>query len=62
MFLIASQVKVSEGEGEPSVSHAAGTKCQRCWKWAETVGQDEVHSTLCDRCAKVVKEMGENNG
>jgi len=62
MILIASKVVLKEGEGEPVVSHAPGTKCQRCWLWKETIGQDPTHSTLCDRCAKVVNELGGGNG
>jgi len=54
MIFIASKVVLAEGEGEPRVAHAPGAKCQRCWKWAESVGQNKAHSTLCERCAKVV--------
>ncbi|MEJ8777800.1 isoleucine--tRNA ligase [Pseudogracilibacillus sp. ICA-222130] len=33
-----------------------GEKCDRCWMHAHTVGQNEKHPTLCDRCAEVVEE------
>jgi isoleucyl-tRNA synthetase len=33
-----------------SISRAKGTKCERCWKYSETVGMDASHPTLCARC------------
>jgi isoleucyl-tRNA synthetase len=32
-------------------------KCDRCWNYRETVGQDKDHPTICARCAAVVKGM-----
>ena len=37
------------------VEKADGEKCERCWTISETVGTNEVHPTLCVRCAEVVK-------
>lgn len=34
---------------------AEGEKCERCWIYSESVGQDSEHATLCHRCAKVIK-------
>jgi isoleucyl-tRNA synthetase len=42
-------------EVEVAVFPAEGKKCERCWKYEESVGQKEAHSTLCGRCAEVVK-------
>lgn len=36
------------------VEKADGEKCERCWSYSETVGQDETHPTLCARCAEIV--------
>jgi isoleucyl-tRNA synthetase len=36
------------------VSPARGTKCERCWLYAEEVGQNTEHPTLCGRCVGVV--------
>jgi isoleucyl-tRNA synthetase len=33
-----------------SVTRATGSKCQRCWVYDETVGQDPEHSEICSRC------------
>jgi isoleucyl-tRNA synthetase len=38
-----------------SVAKAAGQKCERCWTYSETVGQDAEHPTLCERCSKIIK-------
>ena len=32
-------------------------KCERCWNYRPTVGQDAEHPTLCDRCARVVRAL-----
>ncbi|MBP9537139.1 MAG: hypothetical protein KBF02_02920 [Negativicutes bacterium] len=36
---------------------ATGQKCERCWIYSDSVGAEAEHSTLCKRCADVVKEM-----
>ncbi len=65
-IFITSSVTVENGEGEVkgdveglsvTVSKADGEKCERCWKFSDTVGQDENHPTLCAHCAKVMKEL-----
>ena len=38
-----------------AVEKAQGEKCERCWSYSETVGQDAEHPTLCARCAAIVK-------
>ncbi|MCF6094744.1 isoleucine--tRNA ligase [Microaerobacter geothermalis] len=37
------------------VSQAPGEKCERCWMVKEEVGQDNIHPSLCPRCAQTVK-------
>lgn len=63
---IVSEVEVSKGEGEfngeykgisISVSKVLYEKCERCWIFSITVGQDQEHKTLCSRCADVVKKL-----
>ena len=65
-IFITSSVTVENGEGEVkgdveglsvTVSKADGEKCERCWKFSDTVGRDENHPTLCAHCAKVMKEL-----
>lgn len=40
------------------VEPAKGEKCERCWKFSETVGSDENHPHLCAQCAAVLAEEG----
>jgi len=55
---IVSKVILTEGEGEPKVTRAPGTKCERCWLVLESVGQNKEHPALCERCAAVVSSNG----
>jgi isoleucyl-tRNA synthetase len=36
---------------------ASGTKCERCWKYTQDVGQDADHPTVCAPCAAALREM-----
>jgi isoleucyl-tRNA synthetase len=58
-LLIVSEVEVqrSEGEGvEVEVRRAAGAKCERCWHYRPSVGQDATFPTVCDRCGLHLRE------
>jgi isoleucyl-tRNA synthetase len=65
MIFIVSEVALEHGvEAGASTVVAAKSlpqekKCVRCWKRDESVGWNKKHSTLCERCAKVVEEMEE---
>ena len=63
--LIVSEVKAETGadkgefkgdlEGVSfTVSKAQGEKCERCWSYDHSVGQDPDHPTLCARCCKSI--------
>ena len=54
-----SHVEIRPGPGEATVkvAPARGTRCVRCWKHEESVRQDKEHSELCERCARVVREV-----
>lgn len=64
LFLVSraesrSKSDLSEDEGlQVLVSKAAGQKCQRCWNWRGSVGEDPGHRTLCHRCTSVVSASG----
>lgn len=45
-----------DGELRVAVKAPAGKKCERCWRFSPSVGADAEHSTLCERCARVVRE------
>ena len=43
-----------------SVEKASGEKCQRCWNFSETVGQNKDNPDLCERCYNVISERSSN--
>ena len=53
---LVSHLEIAEGPDEfvVQVAPARGSRCERCWKHGESVGQRPVHPTLCGRCADVV--------
>ncbi len=68
-LFIVSQVDLTEGPGgafsDPElpgvgvdVVRADGTKCQRCWNYSPSVGQDPAHPAACDRCVAHLAEAG----
>lgn len=65
-LLIVSQASLVEGldggveatgrdDLKVTVQAAEGKKCERCWIYSDTVGQDAEHPTLCARCAAALK-------
>ncbi len=68
MLFIVSGVSVSEeaapeaayrGETEGlavEITAPEGEKCERCWLYSTSVGEDAAHPTLCSRCADIIKE------
>lgn len=37
------------------VEVAPGQKCERCWMYSETVGEDKEYPTICHRCSENLK-------
>ena len=66
-MFITSDACVHEGKGDGvkgeetgayiKISVSDGEKCERCWMYSTTVGEDKDHPTLCKRCADVVKSL-----
>ncbi|MFZ4694127.1 MAG: isoleucine--tRNA ligase, partial [Verrucomicrobiia bacterium] len=54
-ILIVSQAEVEPSTGEPAVAVPLGSKCERCWRWDNTVGNDASSPNLCARCADAWK-------
>ncbi len=65
-LLIVSQVCLHEGVGEAGeetgrkdlrvvVEPAEGEKCERCWNYSTTVGQNPDHPTLCAKCCEALE-------
>lgn len=41
--------------GTYSIKKAEGKKCQRCWMYSTTVGENEEYPELGERCIKIIK-------
>lgn len=55
---IVSKVELVKGNSDEInvvVEKAEGEKCERCWVYSDTVGQNSEHPTLCARCAEILK-------
>ena len=58
---ITSKVSLQSGEALTAlVSPSQATKCERCWHYADDVGQDAAHPTICGRCVSNLYGEGEN--
>jgi len=68
MVFIVSQVEIIQGKSETEVVEcentpkvyvkvetASGEKCERCWMFSETVGDDKENPTICHRCSESLK-------
>lgn len=63
-YLIVSGAEVADKHDEATeyeqvkvyVEKHPGEKCQRCWVASETVGKNEKHPELCDRCSSIIEE------
>jgi len=36
---------------------ASGEKCERCWTRSSSVGDNDLHPQICDRCCNVLEEI-----
>ncbi|GAF66151.1 isoleucyl-tRNA synthetase [Bacillus sp. TS-2] len=50
----ASQESVTFENLAVAVTAAEGTVCERCWTVSESVGENELHPSLCQSCAETV--------
>lgn len=44
------QHQTTSAGGKIGVTTAEGAKCDRCWNYSPTVGQNSEHPLICDRC------------
>jgi len=53
---ITSGIALDNAEHVVAIAEVArGTKCDRCWRVLEEVGESKKHPTLCRRCDAVVE-------
>ena len=54
--------QVAARQGAPlldvTAKFASGTKCERCWRYTEDVGQDGRYPTVCERCSEALNAIG----
>ena len=60
VFIISAlEIKENERKDEVKlgvkVEQAPGEKCERCWMYSETVGEDKENPTICHRCSENIK-------
>ncbi|MEW6126803.1 MAG: isoleucine--tRNA ligase [Acidobacteriota bacterium] len=58
-IFIVSEVVLEAVAGdtvEVEVAHADGAKCERCWNWSVTVGENRKYPMLDARCVRQVEE------
>jgi isoleucyl-tRNA synthetase len=56
---IVSQVELKDTDSKEltvDVQPPLGEKCARCWLVLESVGTNDEHPQLCDRCAAAIAE------
>jgi isoleucyl-tRNA synthetase len=55
---------IFNGEEVPEISvvikKAPGQKCERCWCYSETVGEDSQYPTICQKCVNVLRENNQS--
>jgi len=39
------------------IKKAPGEKCERCWNYSTSVGEDKEFPTVCHRCGEILKEL-----
>ena len=52
---IVSGLEIVEGKSQIKVEIADGQKCERCWMYSTTVGEDKENPTICHRCSEALK-------
>jgi isoleucyl-tRNA synthetase len=61
-IFIVSQVAVEANGASPhmivTVRPAEGEKCQRCWVYDTSVGQNKEHPEICQRCSQIIAAEG----
>jgi len=54
---IVSDLKIEKNNDDTikiKVELAEGDKCERCWKYSETVGANKEHPTICEKCSEAI--------
>ncbi|MBR1803195.1 MAG: isoleucine--tRNA ligase [Clostridia bacterium] len=56
VFIVSGlEIMKNEGKLEVTIQVAEGEKCERCWQYSTTVGEDKEHPTICHKCSEAIK-------
>ncbi len=60
VFIVSGlEIKEKTAEKKESIAvkveQAEGQKCERCWQYSKTVGEDKENPTICHKCSVAVK-------
>ena len=56
---IEENARKDENKVGVKVEVAEGEKCERCWKYDTTVGENQEHPTFCHKCSEEISNLGE---
>ena len=56
MFIVSGVELKEANEFSVEVALADGEKCERCWMYSTTVGEDKENPTICHKCSEALKE------
>lgn len=57
---MVSQVNIVQADSNKvEVIASAKAKCDRCWHYSDSVGKDQEHRLICDRCVENIVGSGE---
>jgi isoleucyl-tRNA synthetase len=54
---IVTEGEIAKGAFYVQAKPAAGTKCERCWRFTEDVGNETKYPTVCLRCADALSAI-----
>ncbi|MEI6375953.1 MAG: class I tRNA ligase family protein, partial [bacterium] len=54
-LLILSNLSITSGSKEITISKSGTAKCERCWRHRDDVGSHPEYTTLCGRCVEAVE-------
>ena len=55
IVFIVSDLEIVNGKKDIKIEVAQGEKCERCWMYSTTVGEDKENPTICHRCSENLK-------
>jgi isoleucyl-tRNA synthetase len=59
VFITSAITLIAGHTHKTLVKPSLNTKCERCWHYAEDVGRDPAHPTICGRCISNLHGAGE---